>query len=89
MRLPFQDRTYDKKQETLASSRGQADQLVRKLKRDLYYFLYDKDEPSQRRIMRTYGLQFKFMQDEPEEEPVEENDVRGNGKGNKEKMMIK
>jgi hypothetical protein len=52
--------------------RAKADELISDVIDDLRYFLRKKDEPSQRRIMRSYGVTFKSLQDEPEDEMPEE-----------------
>ena len=62
------DRVYDEAQEALAVLRVKVDALVGKTRRDLEYFLFDRDDASRRRIMRTYGIKFKYLPDEPQEE---------------------
>jgi hypothetical protein len=48
--------------------RAKADELISDVIDDLRYFLRKKDEPSQRRIIRSYGVTFKYLKGEPEEE---------------------
>ena len=66
------DRQYDKAQEDVEELRAKADELISDVIDDLRYFLRKKDEPSQRRIMRSYGVTFKYLQGEPEDEMPEE-----------------
>ncbi len=61
------DREYDKAQEELANLRPTADQLAQEVMDELRFTLRKKDNPSQRRIMRTYGATFKYAEGEPEE----------------------
>jgi hypothetical protein len=66
------DREYDEAQEGLEDLRAKADELISDVIDDLRYFLRKKDGPSQRRIMRTYGVTFKYLRGEPEDEMPEE-----------------
>ena len=66
------DREYDEAQEGLEDLRAKADELISDVIDDLRYFLRKKDVPSQRRIMRTYGVTFKYLRGEPEDEMPEE-----------------
>jgi len=52
--------------------RARADELISDVIDDLRNFLRKKDEPSQRRIMRSYGFTFKYPRGEPEDEMWEE-----------------
>lgn len=68
---PAADRTLDESQEAIAALRPKADGLIREVMSELRFNLRNKDAPSQRRIMRTYGVQFRYPpgesadQDEP------------------------
>ena len=66
------DREYDMAQEVLEDLRAKADELISDVIDDLRYFLRKKDVPSQRRIMRSYGVNFKYLRGEPEDEMPEE-----------------
>lgn len=61
------DKAVDENEATLKEMRAEADQIIRKIVADLRYFLMDEDEPSQRRIMRRYGLVFRSEQEGAEE----------------------
>ncbi len=66
------DREYDKAQEDVEQLRAKADELISDVIDDLRYLLRKKDNPSQRRIMRSYGVTFKYLKGEPEDEMPEE-----------------
>lgn len=53
------DAVLDSEEANLQKLREEADHVIKKVVADLRYFLQDEDEPSQRRIMRRYGLVFK------------------------------
>ncbi|MCA9975465.1 MAG: hypothetical protein KC413_06930 [Anaerolineales bacterium] len=59
------DRLYDQSQEQLAELRTQADQMIADVMAELRFTLRRKDPPSQRRIMRTYGATFEYLEGEP------------------------
>ncbi len=59
------DRVYDQSQEALADLRAQADQLIADVVAELRFTLRRKDPASQRRIMRTYGAVFEYLEGEP------------------------
>lgn len=80
------DRIYDEAQEIAAVDRPRADELVLDIMSALRYNLRKKDNASIRRIMRTYGADYRYMKDEPvdEEEEIpdevvneDENDPKG------------
>jgi hypothetical protein len=52
------DRAYDQAQEQLAVMRGEADAFIQEIMDQLRYQLRKKEEPNQRRVMRTYGATF-------------------------------
>ncbi|MFW6103937.1 MAG: hypothetical protein ACOC59_02605 [Bacteroidota bacterium] len=66
------DRKYDRAQEGVEELRAKADELISDVMADLRYFLRKMDKASQRRIMRSYGVVFKYLKGEPEEEMPEE-----------------
>jgi ElaB/YqjD/DUF883 family membrane-anchored ribosome-binding protein len=68
------DRVYDAAQEQLAALRTQADQLIDDILAELRYTLRRKDAPSQRRIMRSYGAVYTYLQGEPQD-PDDQPDV--------------
>ncbi len=53
------DSIVDKEEDIMQKLREEADGAIKKIVADLRYFLQDEDEPSQRRIMRRYGLVFR------------------------------
>ena len=64
------DREYDQAQEALAVLRVQADDLIGEVMAQLRYVLRRLDASSQRRIMRTYGAEFTYLEGEPPDEPA-------------------
>jgi hypothetical protein len=72
---PAADRAYDEAQEQSAALRSRANALVRDVIAELRFALRRKDEPSQRRIMRSYGVVFRYLKDDPlepdEDQPPE------------------
>lgn len=58
------DRAYDEAQEAAEALRPQADELILEVMDSLRYTLRKKDNPSQRRIMRTYGATFSYLRGE-------------------------
>lgn len=65
------DRDYDQAQEGIKEMRARADELISDVMNELRFFLRKMDDSSQRRIMRTYGVTFKYLRGEPEEETPE------------------
>ncbi len=53
------DSAVDREEDSMQKLRADADSIIKKVVNDLRYFLQDEDEPSQRRIMRRYGLVFR------------------------------
>lgn len=68
------DRAYDKAQEGVEELRAKADELISDVIDDLRYFLRKMDDASQRRIMRSYGVVFRYLKGEPEDEMPEEEE---------------
>lgn len=66
------DRNYDRAQEEVEEMRIKADELITDVMDDLRYFLRKMYKESQRRIMRTYGVIFRYLKGEPEDEMPEE-----------------
>ncbi len=67
------DRHLDSAQATLAEQRVEADQLIADALEDLRYQTRKLDAASQRRVLRTYGAQFRYLPGEPvDEEPMAE-----------------
>lgn len=74
------DRAYDEAQEAVVALRPQADKLIEDVMAELRFNLRKKDPPSQRRIMRTYGARFRYLEGEPvdlDDEPAEEEEGGG------------
>ncbi|MFO7683403.1 MAG: hypothetical protein R6X34_25495 [Chloroflexota bacterium] len=61
------DRTYDVAQAQLAGLRAKADQMIADIVAELRYTLRREDAPSQRRIMRSYGATYTYLQGEPQD----------------------
>ena len=59
------DRTYDEAEEKLAVLRVQADQAIEDIMAELRFTLRRKDAPSQRRVMRSYGASYTYLEGEP------------------------
>lgn len=68
------DREYDQAQEAVAALRPQASDLIHEVMDELQFNLRKKDDASQRRIIRTYGATYKYLQGEPvDEEEIEQD----------------
>lgn len=61
------DRVLDKAQEAIAPLRAQVDDLIIDIIADLEYGLRKKDPAGRRRIMRSYGVTYKYAAGEPVE----------------------
>jgi hypothetical protein len=59
------DRAYDKAQAELDTYRPKADALIQEVRDVILFGTRRMDAPSQRRILRTYGAQFRYLPDEP------------------------
>jgi hypothetical protein len=69
--VPTADRAYVDAQVAIAAQRPRADSLIEDVMADLRSSLRRYDEPTQRRIMRTYGATFLALPGEPADpEPV-------------------
>jgi len=66
------DREYDDIQADLEALRPRADELIKEVMAELRFNLRHFDRPSQRRIMRTYGVVFRYRKKEAGEEGEEE-----------------
>lgn len=66
--LPKADRALDDAQAALATLRTQTDVLIQDVVDELRFRLRKLDGPSQRRIMRSYGAQFRTLPGETPEE---------------------
>ncbi len=62
------DREYDKAQEKVEKLRPQAEDIIDDVMAELRFNLRKLDDPSRRRIMRTYGAEFKYLKGEPGDE---------------------
>jgi hypothetical protein len=71
---------YDSSQAELQSMRLKADELIKDVMAELRFYLRHLERPSQRRIMRTYGVTFRYRKEEPEEEVPEEEEKDGTEK---------
>jgi hypothetical protein len=58
------DRVYDKAQATVSDLRVGVDKMINDIMAELRFRLRDEDNASQRRIMRTYGTTFKYLEGE-------------------------
>ena len=67
------DGDYDRNQAEMENMRPRANELIKEVMAELRFNLRHFDRPSQRRIMRSYGVVFRYRQGEVEEEENEEN----------------
>ena len=65
--VPPSDRKMSIAQEELAIERTKIDEVINDIIDDLEYALRKKNAPARRRIMRTYGVSFKYLPGEPED----------------------
>ncbi len=66
------DSQLDEAQEELEELRDQADELISDVMAELRFFLRKTDDASRNRIMKRYGVEFKYLRGEPEDETPEE-----------------
>ena len=62
------DRAYDQAQAAVAVHRPQADEFIDEIFDQLVFALRKMDNPSQRRVIRTYGYHYEYSPGEPPEE---------------------
>jgi len=62
------DRTYDAAQQAVAALRPKADELISEIMDELRFKLRRRDASGQRRVMRSYGANFKYLPGEPIED---------------------
>ncbi len=62
------DRAYDQAQAAIAVLRARAIELINEVFDQLVFTLRSMDNPSQRRIIRTYGFKYDYAPGEPPEE---------------------
>ena len=62
------DSKLDEEQEKLQELREQADELISDVMAELRFSLRKTDDASRNRIMKRYGVEFKYLQGEPENE---------------------
>ncbi len=63
------DREHDQAQAAVAALRPQADEFINEVYDQLTFALRKMDNPSQRRVIRTYGYKYEYSPGEPPEEP--------------------
>ena len=63
------DNEYEKRQRALAELRSEIDDLFRRVVAELRFRLYDREPSNQRRVMRKYGVRFRYR---PGEQPDED-----------------
>ena len=73
--IPIADRIYDEAQAEVEGLRPRAIELIDDIMADLRHSLRKLEEPSQRRIMRSYGATFKYYNGEPEDKEIQEEDI--------------
>lgn len=74
--IAMADRAYDLAQASMAELRAAADDMVDRVMAELRASLYREDEPSFRRIARTYGAEYRYREGEvPDPEPEPEPEV--------------
>ena len=66
--LAMADRAYDQAQAVVANLRPQAEEYINEIYDHLAFALRKMDNPSQRRVMRTYGYKYEYSHGEPPEE---------------------
>ena len=59
------DRHFDEQQEELATLRQEVDMMGESVVRELRFTAWRKDPASHRRIMRTYGVKYTYLDGEP------------------------
>ena len=69
------DSKLDEAQEELEELREQADELISDVMAELRFFLRKTDDASRNRIMKRYGVEFKYLEGEPEDEEAPEAEV--------------
>ncbi|MDJ0839419.1 MAG: hypothetical protein QNK37_23065 [Acidobacteriota bacterium] len=72
------DRRYREAQDVLVDLRKETQLAARGLAANLRVLLHDKDTPTVRRIMRTYGFRFRGRPEEEIEETVERKELDSN-----------
>jgi len=63
-KVAMADRNYDIAQEKIEKLRPQAKQIITDIMAELRFNLRKKDKASRRRIMRSYGVRFKYQSSE-------------------------
>ena len=76
------DRDYDEAQAAAAADGVTADGFVDDVRAEVAHNTRHMDAPSQRRILRTYGLKFSFLEGEPQDGFFEETVGTGDGVSN-------
>jgi len=66
------DRDYDESQAAVEKLRTKADELIQDVLDELRFNLRKLDDSSARRIMRSYGVTYKYLPGEPVDEIVDE-----------------
>ena len=69
------DSKLDEAQEELEELREKADELISDVMAELRFFLRKTDDASRNRIMKRYGVEFKYLEGEPEDEEAPEAKV--------------
>lgn len=59
------DRAYNEAQKAVAALRPQADELIADVVAELRFTLRKEEASNQRRMMRTYGARFRYLEGEP------------------------
>ncbi|MBC8384578.1 MAG: hypothetical protein H8E57_03555 [Candidatus Cloacimonetes bacterium] len=78
-KIALADRAYDLAQAAVAEFRPRADEFIDEVFDQLLFALRKMDNPSQRRVIRSYGYKYDYSPDEPPEEvpdKPEEFDIR-------------
>lgn len=69
------DSKLDEAQEKLEELRTRADELISDVMAELRFYLRKSDDASRNRIMKRYGVKFKYLTGEPEDEEAPEAEV--------------
>lgn len=67
------DKHLDKAQEAVSDLMPEAKKIVDRMIAELDFNLYEKDDASKRRVMRTYGVYYEYTKNEPNEDELDDS----------------
>jgi len=76
--IAYADRSYNIFQKEISAMRDPVDELVKEIADHLQFGLRKETESNKRRIMRTYGFEYRYLKGEPIEEEVVESETTEN-----------